>query len=161
MQPLVPKHIKPGCGLQVQMYVTGMVLCYAGFLRFDDLCQVYVHHDVMRFYDHGMEICLWKSKNDPAAVGNWGLRELLAAGTYKRVPKQATSLNDNGTKKMQEVADGPLLCAVSSRGGDKGKLLQVTAPLAQPIQPVPYEEFLLAATKLLLQVGIDKPIRTA
>lgn len=169
IKSLVRTHITAACGLETRMLVTCMVLAYAAQLRYDDLQHVMVHYDLLRLRDDHAQIYLWRSKTDPHARGEWVhvsavsgpccplrlLRDLLAAGGYKRVP--GTAVVRGAAQEVEDV--GPLLRDVTARGGQQA-LAQVTAPLASGVPAMPYSAFRTKMQDLLRRAGIHAALGT-
>ncbi|PNH03452.1 hypothetical protein TSOC_010494 [Tetrabaena socialis] len=163
LQQLLNHHLPPNGPeptLEVRMLVTGVLLCYTGLLRFDDLSRVLVHEDLLRIYpgEH-LELFLWKSKTDQCAEGAWvtigategphcvvGLVEkLLARGAYDRSPPPGRD-------------GGPLIRAVVTDAGGEQRLEHRSTQLPEITPALQYKVVLKRVNELFGEAGVTKKI---
>lgn len=166
---LPPNGPKPT--LETRMFVTCILLCFVGLMRYDDLARVMVHPDLMRIQPgEYVELYLWRSKTDQVAegdtvvIGTTGgphcpvglLQELLTGGEYLRHPRQGRV---NG--KWGDLDDvGPLLRAVVSATGGGQQLAQTSTPLPDFIPALPYNTFSDAVERLFSEAGVTRALGT-
>ena len=141
------------------MMSASIAIMFAGFLRFSDLAQISVRHDLLETCVTHMTIVLPKSKTDQEGKGHIlriarvggpacpvSLTErLLALGRYARVPRSAS----------EDV--GPLLRRVKSTA--RGHVLQqITSTTGAPIPGLSYTSFREKFRDMCTEVGIDSGI---
>ena len=147
--------------LDRHMHLVCVALMFYGLLRYSDLARVLVHVDLLRIEPAAVDIFLYTDKTLLAArslAGRWIslggeddspfdparlLSGLLTRGGYQRAPAQPDE--EDG------LDFGPLLRAAS-----RTQLDQVTAPLAAPIPPLPYETFLKSFRRLAVEAGLPE-----
>ncbi|GIL70415.1 hypothetical protein Vretimale_3551 [Volvox reticuliferus] len=163
-ESMQPEHVRslaehfagPAASLPDLMMVTAISVMFAGFLRFNDLAQVSVRHDLLVVSESHMAITLPKSKTDQEGVGHVvriarvggpacpvGLTErLLSLGKYNRVPRFPG----------EDV--GPLLRRVkfTPRGHE---LQHVTGTARSPISSLSYTSFREKLQAMCSTAGIN------
>jgi len=149
MHTILQTHLTPTCSLKVRMHLTVFLVMFLGLFRFDDVKQILVHRDFLRFvasdrgmgYD-GVLIFIPHSKTDQVWRGTWVaigathtrycpvnlLRTLLAAGNYCTF--------------SSTLDVGPLLRAVAQKHQPNRLVLaEISAPFSAPIKPLSYSTF--------------------
>lgn len=164
MQPehvrtLVARFASPDAPLPDLMIIACIVIMFAGFLRFSDIAQVSVQHDMLVITATHMTLVIPKSKTDQegrgftARIARIGgpacavalTERLLTLGAYVRSPRSPT----------EDV--GPLLRRVKRTG--RGHALQyVTSSAGTPIPHLSYTSFREKFREMCDAVGIDKGI---
>ena len=150
----------PQANLKNMMAVAGFALAFCGFLRFDELAEVDMHHELMVFLPTHVRLFIRRSKTDQHMSGTWVfiarlpssefcpvalLEQVLQLGQYLRTPSH----------EQQDV--GPFLHAVShTRNGYV--LQQIVGSLDQPIRSLSYTTVREKLLSLCLEVGITKRI---
>ncbi|GIM07999.1 hypothetical protein Vretimale_12001, partial [Volvox reticuliferus] len=166
-ESMQPEHVRslaehfagPAASLPDLMMVTAISVMFAGFLRFNDLAQVSVRHDLLVVSESHMAITLPKSKTDQEGVGHVvriarvggpacpvGLTErLLSLGKYNRVPRFPG----------EDV--GPLLRRVkfTPRGHE---LQHVTGTARSPISSLSYTSFREKLQAMCSTAGIKRGV---
>lgn len=158
---LIDSYAGPTASLSDLMYVTAFTVMYAAFLRFDDMCEVSVHSDMLVIEPDFMKIFLLRSKTDSYAVGKWVVvsrvpgpycpvalvERLLVMGQYRRLP-------------LTESEDvGPLLRPCQFLPSSKTSVLkQVVGTLQHPILATKYDTVLKQCKKMCKAVGITANI---
>ena len=164
MQPehirsLVARFAGADASLPDLMIVVCIVIMFAGFLRFSDLAQVSVRHDLLVLAETHMSLVIPKSKTDQTGLGHTtriariggptcpvALTErLLTLGAYRRVP----------TSPAEDV--GPLLRRVKKTA--HGHALQRTSGTTKsPIPCLSYTSFREKFRSMCSEIGIDHGI---
>jgi len=164
MQPehirsLVARFAGADASLPDLMIVVCVVIMFAGFLRFSDIAQVSVRHDLLVLAKTHMLLAIPKSKTDQAGQGHTtriariggptcpvALTErLLTLGAYRRTPISAT----------EDV--GPLLRRVKKTA--HGHALQRTSGTTKsPIPCLSYTSFREKFQSMCCEIGIDRGI---
>ena len=166
LHKMLQTHLTATCSLKVRMHLTVFLIMFLGLFRFDDVKQILVHRDFLRFipsksgsgYD-GVLFFIPHSKTDQEWKGNWVaigathtrycpvklLLSLLAAGAY------CTFSNS--------LDVGPLLRAVAQRHQPNRLVLaEISAPFSDPIKPLSYSTFRESILCLSLSASITKHI---
>lgn len=60
LHSMAAKYLHLGCDLRTRMHFTCLVLTFVGFLRYDDLCKVLVHHELLQISPTHMSVFLYK-----------------------------------------------------------------------------------------------------
>ena len=158
----VEHHGGPEAGLLDVMMCAAVALMFYGFLRFDDLCAVCVHADLLVVTASHLEVFIPRSKTDQLWRGSWvvvgripgsracpvGLVErLLERGGYLRVPRRP------------EEDVGPLLRVVQfNRSG--GRLQRLVGTAAAPVRCPAYSTFAERLKDMCAAAGITAHITT-
>ena len=152
------RHLTPTCSLLVRMHLTVFLLMFLGLFRFNDIQQIFVHQDCMRFICNsdqtlaGVLIFIPFSKTDQTGEGVWVaigatgkqfcpvrlLSQLLHAGKYCTCPSTG-------------MVAGPLLRAVVARHQpERFELAQVIAPSIPPLSYSAFRTSILTLAKVCL-----------
>lgn len=163
LHTMARKYVHARCDLRTRMHFTCLVLSFVGFLRYDDLSKVLVHHELLQIYPTHMAIFLYKSKTDTLWEGAWIhiarlkapslcsvslVEDLIEQGGYQTVPRQGSNEEDLG----------PLLRGTVSMFGHNARLSQVTSTLWAPIPPLGYKAYKESIKNLAEGAGISERI---
>lgn len=144
---ILSTHLTPNCSLRTRMHLTVFLLMFIGLLRFNDVQQIMVHQDCLRFIYSDSNVLLGClifipfSKTDQSGDGVWIavgatgkrfcpaklLSDLLVAGQYCTAPPEGHFA-------------GPLLRPVIGKHKPARMQLAVTTS-SSPILPLTYPAF--------------------